>query len=98
MTNHPIRATGIAWFHREDYNLARKLFVDGDKLPVIFDDWLNQANRGIEILRSKGHIVEKVYIDLNTFPVWCRKHGLDINAHARMQFASAFVAAKYRNH
>lgn len=95
MTQLPIRAVGIAWFRRENYAKARKLFKDGHKLSPTYDQWLKRAKRAEKELKAQGHIVEKAYIDPETFPAWCRARGLDINAEARIRFANEFVAGKY---
>ena len=92
-----ITAIGIAWYRQEDYFKIQQIMVDAHKLPDTFARWLKQANQGIQHLTAQGHIVEKVYIDPNTFPAWCADRGLNVDAHARMTFANDSVAGKYRN-
>lgn len=45
----------------------------------------------------RGLIAERVYIDPDEFPRWCAARGLDLDADARMAFASEAVARKYGN-
>lgn len=97
MKEMQVRATGIAWYKPDEYNRFRKLCSDGRKLPPTYNQWLKQANKAIDRFTAEGNIVEKVYLDLDTFPDWCKRRGLDIDAKARIRFANEFVFAKYGN-
>lgn len=92
-----VRATGIAWYHRADYAKIKTVMIDARKLPDTYDQWLKQADRVFQRITTDGGIVEKVYIDPDTFPAWCAGRGLNVNADARIVFANEFVAVKYRN-
>ena len=92
-----VRATGIAWYRQEDYAKIKRIMIDHRKLPDTYKKWSKSANAGVEKLRAEGHIVEKVNIDPETFPSWCIANGMEVDANARMRFASDFVARKYRN-
>lgn len=86
----------MAWYKsEEDYERLKSIFSDSSKLPSSYKDWLNSAETGFRELTSKGRTVERVYLDPNTFPDWCRSHNLKIDAQARMEFANEFVARKY---
>lgn len=86
---------GIAWYHRKDYKRLMKIFADSQELPSTFDEWLQLAYQTYDRLKRQGHLVEKVYIDPDTFPAWCAKRGLNINANARASFADEFVRQKH---
>jgi hypothetical protein len=90
-----ISVTGIAWYKREDYERLRALFMDGDKLPSTYDQWLNKAEDIVNQFRSNGQAFQKVYIDPNTFADWCSARGLDIDAKARMRFSNEGAAGKH---
>jgi hypothetical protein len=92
-----IRACGIAWYHKEDYKKILEVMEDSHKLPGTFKQWLDSANNGIKRFSSEGRIVEKVYIDPETFPDWCRARSMNVDANARMRFANEFVGRKYAN-
>lgn len=99
MTNfhgYPIRVVGIAWFRREDYPTLLKIFEDADKFAATWDEWIKRAEKAEKRLKDEGHMTERVYIDPDTFPSWCRKEGLGIGADARHKFAASMVAEKYR--
>jgi hypothetical protein len=86
-----IRATGMAWYRREDY--PRILKIMADKLPATYDEWLRGAERGERELKSKGHIIVRAMIDPETFPFWCHTRGLKLDSQARTTF-SAWVSAQ----
>ena len=91
-----IAAMGMAWYKsEEDYLKLKSLFTDSHKLPLKYSDWLSKAELGFKELSSSGHIVEKAYLDPDTFPDWCRSHNFKLDADARTAFASEFVAKKY---
>mgnify|MGYP000987374674 FL=1 len=92
-----IRAVGIPWYRREDYPALLRLFVDRDRLPARFDDWLQRAEQTLQSVQAGGQIAEKVYLDPAEFSRWCGARGLDIDSDARMAFANEAVALKYRN-
>jgi hypothetical protein len=92
-----VSAVGMPWYHEPDYNRLREMFDDGDKLHPTFHEWLQAANLGFERLKSKGAVVEKVYIIPDEFSAWCTARGKGLNAEARMNFANETVARKYLN-
>jgi len=92
-----IRAVGMVWYRQEDYFKVKTLMSDSRKLPDTYAQWLKQANQGFQQLTAEGLLVEKVYLDPDTFPAWCSERGLNVDAHARMTFANEFVGRKYRN-
>jgi hypothetical protein len=91
-----VEFVGIPWFHKKDYKKLRKTFVDGHGLPSAFQEWHNKAQAIYNQIKMRGGVtVERVYIDPDTFPAWCRDRGLNIDAQARTRFANEFVARKY---
>ena len=96
MAGVPVRAVGMAWFRRDDYDRLRNtVFEDGDRLHGSFEDWFKAAKNGESRLCSQGHIVERVYIDPDEFPEWCAAHSLNVDAKGRIAFANFIVAQKY---
>lgn len=95
MTNSQVQAIGIAWFRPEDYDRCRKLFIDGHKLAKTYQEWHRDAQRAFDRYASSGFFVARAYIDPKTFPSWCAERGLNVDASARMQFASECVYREY---
>jgi hypothetical protein len=85
----------MAWYHREDWQKLKAIFTDSQVLPPSYEIWLEKAESGFRRAKSRGMIVEKVYIDPDTFPAWCRSRGLNIDAQARTAFAGEVVARMY---
>ena len=93
---HAIRAIGIAWFRNaRDFQAIRAASRDGFRLPPSFAAWQRRAEQLRQTLLRQGAIVEQVYLDPGQFTDWCRTNGLDIDANARIRFASEAVARKY---
>jgi hypothetical protein len=90
-----VRATGMAWYRLEDYSAILSIMTDSAKLPRTFHEWRMKAETGEKKLRKEGHIVMRVFIDPKTFPDWCNSRGLNIDAQARIQFASLAVKETY---
>lgn len=90
-----ISITGMSWYYKEDFENIKKIFVDGDNIGKCYEDWLRMAEKGYNQLVSSGHLVEKVYINSNTFPKWCEKNKLELNSKARLRFGNEIVYKKY---
>lgn len=93
----PVRAVGIPWYRREEYGRIRRVMADGHLLPATWRDWLDRAQQAEQQIKAQGIVAERVYLDPRGFPDWCRARGLDVDADARMRFASEAVATRYRN-
>jgi|SRR4051812_7449569 hypothetical protein len=93
--NHPkVRAVGISWYGRKDYNRARLIMVDRHVLPPTFDEWRKKAGAQESEAKRKGFVVVRARIDPDKFLEWCREKSLPVDAKARTAFA-AEVAMKH---
>jgi len=92
-----LRVIGISWFREEDYAAIRGVSEDGHKMPSKWKDWLNGAEEFEQKAIQSGKIVERINIDPNTFPDWCKKNGVGVNRQGRQKFAAMAVGSKYRN-
>ena len=90
-----VTAVGMVWYKREDYQKFLSILDDAQKLPPSFDEWLKSAEKGFQHLKAQGREVEKVHLDSDTFPEWCKSRGVIPDANARMLYANGFVAEKY---
>lgn len=93
--NPKVQYVGMVWYRREDYEKLKSIFTDGHVLPDTFDRWLQLAENSFTKFSIQGITVEKVYIDPETFPGWCKERSFNIDAKARTAFSNDFVARKY---
>lgn len=87
MDRLPIKYLAMAWFRREDWDRLLAIFDDPQVMPATYDQWLEKAEAGFRYHKSRGAVVEKIYIDPQTFPDWCQRRGLRVDADARVTFA-----------
>ena len=87
--------TGLAWYRRPDYDRLKSMFTDGEKLPDTYSQWLKIACRTTETLTKEGHIVEKVYIDPEAFPAWCKSKRRKLDTNARITYAAETAKARH---
>lgn len=83
-----IGVIGMSWYKEHDYIRLRKIFDDGDNLPLTYAEWLQKAQNGFDMFTAQGHIVIKAYIDPESFPKWCLERGYGIDAKSRIEFAN----------
>lgn len=77
----------MVWYKEEDWQQLKEMFVDGEKLPESYEAWLARAEEMKEQAQAAGDAVIKVYIDPETFPEWCEKKGVAMDAEARSRLA-----------
>jgi len=90
--SHPIRAIGIAWYSRQDYQRALEMMDDADQLPGTFDQWLKRAEATEQEMKRAGHVTVRTIIKPEEFTAWCRAKGLKLDAKARSQWSSEFAS------
>ena len=89
------KAIGIVWLRQEDFEAARAIFEDADKMPKTWAEWEEIATRAERQYQAEGRIPERIYLDPGTFPDWCAREGVGVNSMARMRFAAMAVRRKY---
>lgn len=92
-----INVVGMAWYRAEDYDAILGIMSDRNKLHATYHEWRMDAETGEKKLRREGKTVVRAYIDPKTFPDWCRTEGLNIDAKARMQYASRIAYEQTRS-
>ncbi len=91
MSGPPAMAVAIPWYRKEDWERLLEIFEDSDELHGTFEEWRNDAGQLESRFRSEGLVVQRVYIDPETFAGWCRDNGLRVGASAHSRFASEFA-------
>ena len=84
----------MVWYREEDWETLKEMFVDGDRLPESYQDWLSRAEEMKKQAQDSGDAVIKVYIDPQTFPEWCAKKGMAMDSEARSQLAIEVAQAQ----
>lgn len=97
MAGRPIRVLGLTWFRENDYPALLGIFDDADKMSRSWKEWLKGAEKAEKSANAAGQATERVYIDPDTFPDWCRDNGVGVNRDGRHKFVAATLAAKYKN-
>jgi len=93
----PARAPMIqamVWYKEEHYEELLTLFADTHLLPLTYQDWLTRAEEKKTEVETNGNQVIKVFIDPETFPEWCKKKNLPMDANSRSQLAIEVAQAQ----
>ncbi|MCW2243592.1 hypothetical protein [Azospirillum canadense] len=78
----------MVWHRREDWPEIKQRFVDGNKLPETYDEWLRRSEATASAAASQGFTVIRVLIMPDEFAIWCARRYLDMDAEARIAFTS----------
>jgi hypothetical protein len=95
-TPDQVQAVGIPWYELEDYANVKSVMEDGDRLPQVYSIWRMKAEQTERHLRRQGHLVVRAHLKAADFVAWCSTRGLNVNSHARSQFASWVALQQYR--
>jgi hypothetical protein len=93
--NKPTEILAMTWYRREDWDQLITIFEDAHLLPPTYEEWQERAEAGRQRYESNGAVVEKIYIDPQNFPAWCRKRNLKADAEARTRYANELVSLRY---
>ncbi len=83
---------GIFWYKEEQYMEALRLFEDGHKLPDTYADFLEQAQGGLDRLRTQGANAVKVEADIHEVAAWCRANNHRLDGHGRTAYVNMRLA------
>lgn len=92
--DHQPSVQAMVWYKKEHWDTLIKMFTDAHLLPKTYEDWLARAEEMQAKVQAAGDAVIKVYIDPETFPEWCQKKGLQMDAEARSQLAIEVAQAQ----
>jgi hypothetical protein len=91
------RAAGIAWIREEDYEACIAVFEDGHMFDGDWKAWEQRAKAKENDLKNQGMIVERVYIDPDTWTDWCAANGVGTGRDGRLKFGADGVSKYGRN-
>ncbi len=84
----------LVWYKEEQYDELLKMFDDAELLPQTYQHWLARAEAKKAEVEAGGDQVIKVFIDPETFPEWCQKRKLPMDANSRSQLAIEVAQAR----
>ncbi|MCK9174039.1 MAG: hypothetical protein M0O96_01995 [Desulforhopalus sp.] len=84
---HSPAIKAIVWYREEEYPALLEFLSDSHLLPPTWQSWHERAEAKRQEVEAAGDQVLKVFIDLSTFPEWCRTRGISPDAEARSQLA-----------
>lgn len=79
-----------------EFDAVRAASVDGELLSPTYAEWLERANKGLDELRAGGRTAFKVEVRAQEFLTWCRARSLNVDSHARTEYASLMAIEWYR--
>ncbi len=89
-----IRATGVAWFRREDYQ--RICEICDDEMIPIFEQWEAKMEKILASRAAPGVILEKVIVNPDDLLAFARQiNAGKIDTKVRSAFAASVVMKKY---
>lgn len=89
-----LRAFGVAWFRREDYQRIRE--ISHDQMIPIFEQWEAKMTKLLAEQQAPGIILEKVIVDPDELLAFAQRFsGGKIDTKVRGAFAAAQVMKKY---
>jgi hypothetical protein len=83
----PPAIQAMVWYREEEYPALLEFFSDSHLLPQTWQSWHERAESKRQEVEAAGDQAIKVFIDLATFPDWCRTRGISPDAEARAQLA-----------
>ena len=91
-----LSAVAFLWISREDYARFLQICFDRSELPATHEKWLYTTTKNIKRFERSGTEVMRVPLDLDIFIAWCRAKGLNIDSHARTEYANEIAAIQIR--
>lgn len=89
-----MRAMGVAWFRREDYQRIRE--ISDDEMITTFDEWEAKMNKFLASREAPGVILEKVIIDPDELLAFAKQfYAGKIDTKVRSELAARLVAKKH---
>lgn len=90
MRKPKLRAVGVPWFDREDYEAFRRVVPDL-VWHITYYQWEASANRFMDQVQRMGVCAFKAHVKSDTFVEWCRSSGREVNSRALVDYAGDFA-------
>lgn len=87
---------GLFVVKASDWNRFRGVSVDRNDLPPTYEDWLRLTNKKAETFSRPDWEVVRVEVDLDVFIAWSRSRNLNLDDHARIEYADHIATTLVR--
>ena len=84
----------LAWYDAESYQLIRSMMADGRAFPSTYEKWQAYATDAEALFAAKGFATIRVRMDPLAFARWCRAHGQQPDAKARLAFGERATCSR----
>lgn len=89
-----VSVIGFFWMELDDWDALLPQFVDRANFPAQYEHWVKAVENGMQKVARPGVEILKIRAEPDEFLGWCRLKGLDVNSHARTEYASEKAAAQ----
>lgn len=87
---------GVACYYRNQWEQFLATADDPEILESTWEEWRENADRCINMLRAAGFDVVEVLVDIDELNEYCRKHHLPNNAETRSRYVALYVREHYK--
>jgi len=78
------------WYRREDYDRRLAIMYDAEQFPSRFEEWGYTAWRQIDGIRSRGAVIQQIFLEPDQFLAFCEKKGLAKNGSGEQSTSLPF--------
>ena len=86
-TEYVGKASGVAWYDREQGPRWRQGAADPERLEETYEEWIAMAEQAIHEIEATGMLIERVPVDTEELIAWCNEQGRPIDGAAGAEFA-----------
>lgn len=90
--NDGLQGMAIPFYSEAEWHKAKAACTDGHTFHATYGQFVAVVGAKQAQLMAQGIPTIRVYIDVDTFTAWCRRHGREIDAKARSEFAARQAA------
>ncbi|MEX2723458.1 MAG: hypothetical protein Q6367_006155 [Candidatus Freyarchaeota archaeon] len=87
---------GVACYRRDQWEQFLATADDSEKLELTWEEWRENVDKWINMMRSMGFKVVEVLIDIDELNEYCRKHHLPNNSETRSQYVALYVKEHFK--
>ena len=78
----------VCWYKKEQWDHLKEIVFDPKKLGDTYEEWKKEAEKDINIFRSKGQRVKKIPIDTEQMQQWAKENNLSLDSSNLSDYAA----------